>query len=225
MSSFFPTRWIGKRFFSRQPNAIETEFELFNVLSNISHSPENKLTQLKSKLRNVCHKYSKIKVPYNYQHMIDNLTNNETIEVLKQDKGRGVVIMDSSKYEGKYLGLQENDQFAKINDDSMKCIERKIQICKLKSKITEDIIQNCTRQVLTLANFMELPKFINFPIMSPLINFCSDQLHPILGLHLTIFLNTLQNYYPRSANQSTLFKIPNDLFKNLKTCLWIVIQS
>ena len=40
-------------------NAVETEFELFancELSANISHFPENELTQLKSKLRNVCHK-------------------------------------------------------------------------------------------------------------------------------------------------------------------------
>ena len=74
--------------------AVETEFELFyqKILSNISHIPENELTQLKSKVRNVCHKCNKIKAPYNYQHIIANLTNNKTIKILKQDKGRGVVL-------------------------------------------------------------------------------------------------------------------------------------
>ena len=50
-------------------HAVETEFELFypKHLSNISHMPENELTQLKSKFRNVCHKHDKIKVLYKYQ--------------------------------------------------------------------------------------------------------------------------------------------------------------
>ena len=103
------------------------------------HIPENELTQLKSKLRNVCHK-CKIKVPYKYQHIIANLTNNKTIKVLKQDKRRCVVIMDSSKYTEKCLGLLKNDQFAKINDDPAERIESKIQRCvrKLKSKIAKE---------------------------------------------------------------------------------------
>ena len=92
-------------------NAAETEFELFyqNILSNILHNPENELMQLKSKLRNVCHKY-KIKVPYKYQHIIANLINNKTIKVLKQNKGRGVGIMDNYKYKGKCLELLQNDE-------------------------------------------------------------------------------------------------------------------
>ena len=104
------------------------------------HIPENELTQLKSKLRNVCHKDNKIKVLYKYQHIIANLTNNKTIKVLKQDKRRGVVIMDSSKYTEKCLGLLKNDRFAKINDDPAERIESKIQRCvrKLKSKIAKE---------------------------------------------------------------------------------------
>ena len=107
------------------------EFKLFyqNILSNILHIPENKLVQLKSKLQNVCHKYKKIEVPYKHEHIIANLTNNKTIIILKQVNGSGVVIMDSSKCMGKCLGIPENDQFAKINNDPTKCIECKIQRC------------------------------------------------------------------------------------------------
>lgn len=65
-----------------------------------TYLPENELTQLKTKLRNVWHKY-KVKVPYKYQHIIANLTNNTTIKVLKQEWEKSVVIMDSSKYKEK----------------------------------------------------------------------------------------------------------------------------
>ena len=61
--------------------------------------------QLKRKLQNVCHNYSKIKVMYKYQHIVANLTNNKTIKVLKQDKERCVAIMDSTKYTEKFIGI------------------------------------------------------------------------------------------------------------------------
>ena len=53
---------------------------------------------------------------------------------------RGAATMNSSKYAGKCLGILKNNQFAKINDDSMKRIESKIQKCvrKLKSQIMND---------------------------------------------------------------------------------------
>ena len=49
--------------------------------------------------------------------MRGSLTKNKTIKVLKQDKDGGVVIMDSSKYTEKSLGILEKKQFARINDD------------------------------------------------------------------------------------------------------------
>ena len=75
--------------------------------------------QLKSNLRNVCQKY-KIKVPYKYQDIIYSFINNDTIKVWKQDKGRGVVVTDCSKYAEKCLEILEIDQSAKIKDESTK---------------------------------------------------------------------------------------------------------
>ena len=56
---------------------LKLNFDLFqqNILSNISHNTEKEFTQLKSKLRYVCHKCNKIKVPYKYQHIVANLAN------------------------------------------------------------------------------------------------------------------------------------------------------
>ena len=72
--------------------------------------------------------------------MLRNLSNNEKIKVLKQDKGRGVVIMDSSQYMNKCLNILNNDNFIKLTDDPTKSIEGKIQrgIRKIKSKVSKD---------------------------------------------------------------------------------------
>ena len=47
-------------------NTIATEFELFfqNLLRDISNIPESETSKIKTKLRNTCEKYSKVKVPY-----------------------------------------------------------------------------------------------------------------------------------------------------------------
>ena len=57
----------------------------------------------------------------------------------QQDKGRGVVIMDSSKYIEKCLSLLDNEKFVKITDDPTKSTECKIQRCvrKIKNKISK----------------------------------------------------------------------------------------
>ena len=82
-------------------NVINTESETFyqSILSNISHIPDDQLAVLKTRIRNTRH--SLISVPYRYRQIIRNLSNYEKINVLEQDKGRGVVIMDSSQYMNK----------------------------------------------------------------------------------------------------------------------------
>ena len=103
-----------------------TEFEKFyhSILSNISHIPDDQLAVLKTRIRNICHKYNRINVPYRYRQIIRNLPNNAKIKFLKQDKGCGVVIMDSSQCMNKCLNILNNDNFIKLTDDPTKSIER-----------------------------------------------------------------------------------------------------
>ena len=62
------------------------------------------------------------------------------MKVLKQDKGCGVVIKDSSQYMNKCLNMLNNDNFIKLTDEPTKSIEGKIQraIRKIKSKLSKD---------------------------------------------------------------------------------------
>ena len=83
----------------------------------ISHIPDEQLAVLKTRIRNTCHKYNRISVPYRYREIIRNLSNNEKIKVLKKDKDRQVVIMDSSQYMNKCLNKLNNDNFLKLTDD------------------------------------------------------------------------------------------------------------
>ena len=121
-------------------NVINTEFEKFyqSILTNISHIPDDQLAVLKTRIRNTCRKYNQINVPYRYRQIIRNLSNK--IKVLKQDKDRGVVIMDSSQYMKKCLDMLNNDNFIKLTDNPTKSIEGKIQraIRKIKSKLSKD---------------------------------------------------------------------------------------
>ena len=98
-------------------NRIHTEFEQFyeGILKEISHLPENYLSSLKTKLRNICQKYSKIHVPYKYKKIIDELSGNKDLCILKQDKGSGVMLMDKTKYTKKCLEILETNQFPKLN--------------------------------------------------------------------------------------------------------------
>ena len=63
------------------------------------------------------------------------LSSNNSIVILKQDKGRGVVIMNRSAYLEKYLTLLNTRQFNKLTKDLTDATERKIQRVLQKMKL------------------------------------------------------------------------------------------
>ena len=67
-------------------------------MKDISNIPERELAQNKTKLRNSCEKYCNVKVPKHQRNVINNLMKRNNIVIMKQDKGRRVVIMDKGKY-------------------------------------------------------------------------------------------------------------------------------
>ena len=124
-------------------NSINTELELFyqNILRDISHISEQNLAHVKTKLRSTCEKYCKIKVPFKCKEVIKKLSSNNSIVILKQDKGRGVVIMNRSAYLEKCFTLLNNSQFNKLTKDPTHATERKIQriVRKIKLKLPSSI--------------------------------------------------------------------------------------
>ena len=42
-------------------------------------------------------------MPYNYRKIVNDLSRNKNIVIMKQKKGRGVVVMDREKYFDVYL--------------------------------------------------------------------------------------------------------------------------
>ena len=109
--------------------AVEVESAQFyqGLLRNLSHIPENELTSLKTKLRSTCEKYSKINVPPKYKKVRNNLSKNKNILILKQDKGRGDVILGTTKCTEKCMALLNTERFKKITTDPTAATERKIQ--------------------------------------------------------------------------------------------------
>ena len=61
--------------------------------------------QIKTELLLNREKYSSIKVPFKHRQMIKQLAGNNSIMFLRQDKDKGLVIMDKEKYTEKYLNL------------------------------------------------------------------------------------------------------------------------
>ena len=109
--------------------AIEVEFEQFyqGLLRNLTHIPDNELTSLKTKLRSTCEKYSKINVPYKYKKVIDNLSKNKNIAILKQEKGGGVAVLDTTEYTEKCLAFLNTERLKRLTTDPTAATERKIQ--------------------------------------------------------------------------------------------------
>ena len=81
-------------------NNVQTEFECLyqDILRSAPSISEDEKSTLKTKLRNTCEKYGRLKTPYKHEQTIRNLMNNNEILIMKQDKGRGVVIMNKDKY-------------------------------------------------------------------------------------------------------------------------------
>ena len=59
--------------------------------------------------------------------------------ILKQDKGRGVVILDTTKYTEKCMALLNTEWFKGLTTDTTAVTEQKIQkvLRKIKSKFSE----------------------------------------------------------------------------------------
>ena len=202
----------------------ETEFEMFyqNILPNLSHILENQLTELNSKLGSACHKYNNINVPYNYQKIVKDLASNRDMRILRQDKGRGVVIMDSSKYIEKCLGLLDNEKFVKTTDDPTKRIECKTQPCvrKIKNKVSKAEYLQLYRTGSLPGKFDRTAKIDKLPNGG---NITELPLRPIVsnvGTASYFYQSIRLNYCHHSVNQNILLKIQKNLFRISKDCTY-----
>ena len=78
-------------------------------------------------------------MPYKYRKIVETLSNNKNIVLLRKDKGRGIVVINRMKYTEKCLNLLNTDGFVRLNYDSTKTIEGKIQrsLRKIKNSLTK----------------------------------------------------------------------------------------
>ena len=83
--------------------------------------------QLKSKIKRTFANYARIKTPYKYKKIIENLCNNKNIIILKQDKGCSLVALNRKSYVKKCCKILETGQFRKLEIDPTKTIKGKLQ--------------------------------------------------------------------------------------------------
>ena len=82
--------------------------------------------KLQIKKRRTCENFLKLKVPHKHQKIIDKLSKNTGIIVLKQFKDRGVTKLNRKDYIQKCELILNRSQFRKIYTDTTKSLERKV---------------------------------------------------------------------------------------------------
>ena len=92
---------------------------------------------LKTKIRRTCENYINIPSKTKYEEIISTLPKNKRIVILRQDKGKGVVLINRSKYIEKCLSQLETPTFTKLTSDPTKTIETKVQ--NVLKEIKKDI--------------------------------------------------------------------------------------
>ena len=80
-------------------NSICTVFEQLyqRIFLNIRDLPQDNISRITPKMNTTSEKYSRINVPYKYKKIVNDLSRNKNIVIMKQGKGRGVVVMDRGK--------------------------------------------------------------------------------------------------------------------------------
>ena len=120
---------------------LRADFESFyqNLLKNISPMTDEDKQRIKAKISQTFDNYSKIKVPFKQRQIIQRLKDRTDIVIMKQDKGRGVVIINRDRYVDKCLQFLSSPQFKKSDEDQTSLIEGQVQraLRKIKSHLPE----------------------------------------------------------------------------------------
>ena len=133
LDHYIPGRDYGKR--------TQVEFERFfqEIVHHTTDLPVEEKTTLKSKFLETYEKYSKVKVSNDDKKVLEGLYKNKEISVLRQDKGRGVVIMNKLDYVNKSMGFLNGDEFENLPSDPTKSFEARVQrtLLSMKQKFTK----------------------------------------------------------------------------------------
>ena len=164
--------------------------------------------------------------------MIDQLSRNKDLCILKQDKWCIVVLMDRTKYRNKSLEILETNQFIKFNHDPTKSVEGKIQrlLKKFKSILSQKehyqfyLTGSCARKFYGTAKIHKLPphgNISNLPLR-PIISNISTASYQ-LAKYLTQLLSPLtRSRYTVNTTKDLIVKVKNERF--LKTATWYYLM-
>lgn len=109
---------------------IKSQLESFyqQISSNQHQVSEDKLEVIKGKLLDTYSKFIKIKMPKYFDDALKKLKNNKDIALIKQDKGKGTVVMNKKDYINKCLEILNTPKFSTCSTDPTKTIENRIQL-------------------------------------------------------------------------------------------------
>ena len=124
--------------------------------------------ELKTKFLNTFRNYNKIKAPYEYRETVKKLSRNKDIMLLRQDKGRGIVVIDRSKYVEKSLAILNTDKFVQVNEDPTAEFEDRVQKClrSVKKRFTPQTYNKIYPTASRPGQFYGTAKLHKIPINS-----------------------------------------------------------
>ena len=95
---------------------------------------------------------------------------NEEVIIMKQNEGRGVVIMNRSNYLEKCLSILQGMQFMKLDHDVTSKLESKVQ-STIKSKLPENVYKRLSYRISTrLYGNVKIRKLHLMMLMTYLLN-------------------------------------------------------
>ena len=153
---------------------IKAKFERFyqSIListNHLSHLSERDRLNLKAKFLETYNKYTSVRLPDDHLTVLNSLYRNRNIVILRQDKGRGVVILDKTGYVSKAEEFLNGAEFVELNEDPTKTFQGRVQRTLLEmkrcfeTKVYERIYPSSARPGLYygLAKVHKIPNHIN----------------------------------------------------------------
>ena len=113
--------------------------EILDQTGHLAHLTEREKIQLKTKFMDTFSKFSQVRIPDEQRNVLENLYKNPDIVILRQDKGRGVVILNKSIYISKGENFLNGQEFEKLDHDPTKSFQRQVQdtLLGMKKKFTK----------------------------------------------------------------------------------------
>ena len=132
LDHYIPGQEYGKR--------TQVEFERFfqDILPYTTHLACDEKIVLKTKFLDTFNKYSRVRISNDEKKILENLYKNKDISVLRQDKGRGVVIMNKVDYSSKSTMFLSGEEFELLENDPTQSFQGRVQrtLLNMKKKFT-----------------------------------------------------------------------------------------